>query len=518
MTTGLWFAAAPEVHSALLSTGPGPGPVLAAAAAWNELSAHYREAAIELQHLLTTVQAGFWEGPSADQYIASHQTYLDWLLGAATVSAATAARLEEVASAYLIAVADMPALADLALNHTTHATLVGTNFFGINTIPIAINEADYARMWIQAATTMTVYDRIAGAALAATPQLPPAPPILTVESLSAATVANPAQAQAARTGAALDGAQSTVPDLIEDLFRSLLPAPFWQVIDELNALSIGEILNLLATNPAAAFSALAPLVGALLALGQFVATSILLWILQIGSVLLFFGASIALPLAIALSDPSRLTLPTDLVPMPAAVGAAVPTTARSTVTVTLVAPTSAPISATTSTPTITPPTSSPAAPTAPTGTAGPMFYAVGGADPEPPDRPTVSGGEEAPASHGAASALSSGVTPTDATRFRKRRRRRQDDADPARMHFREYLDDPPPEPGNRFAINTLGARTVSSGSDRGAGVMGRSGAVDHRKSHARGFIRIDSPVAGDEGMPSSRPLIPGTWPPPDVTH
>ena len=177
MTAPIWMAAPPEVHSALLSSGPGPGPLLAAAESWNSLSTVYAETAAELAALLTSVQAGTWEGATAATYAAAHAPYLAWLTEASVNSAATAARQETAATAYTAALAAMPTLPELAANHATNAVLLATNFFGINAIPIAVNEADYVRMWIQAATVMTGYQAVATAAVAASPQTPTAPQI-----------------------------------------------------------------------------------------------------------------------------------------------------------------------------------------------------------------------------------------------------------------------------------------------------------------------------------------------------
>ncbi|ETZ33005.1 PPE family protein [Mycobacterium intracellulare] len=177
MTMPIWAAFPPEVNSAALTTGPGPASLLNSETAWLNLSAEYDTAATELSELLAEVQAGTWQGPTAEKFVAAHVPYLAWLLQNSANATAAALEHDTVIAAYNAAVAAMPTLAEIAANKALNASLIATNFLGVNTIPIAQNEFEYLQMWLRAATAMAMYEAVSQTAMTWVPPTAPPPPI-----------------------------------------------------------------------------------------------------------------------------------------------------------------------------------------------------------------------------------------------------------------------------------------------------------------------------------------------------
>lgn len=208
----IWHALPPEVHSTLLTTGGTAAGIIEAGTSWTNLAAQYGGAIGELEGILSYIQANY-EGPSAQQFIAAHQPMLAWL--AAVVAKATGAAMAhgQIAAAYGTAVAAMPTMPELIENHVVNATLNATNFFGVNTIPIGLNEADYQRMWIQAGDVMAGWDGASTAGLDSIVETPPSPitliPGVGESGNIAATAASfLTQGEAAAGGASLTGADT----------------------------------------------------------------------------------------------------------------------------------------------------------------------------------------------------------------------------------------------------------------------------------------------------------------------
>ncbi|CAM4455014.1 putative PPE family immunogenic protein PPE68 [Mycobacterium basiliense] len=153
----LWHAMPPELNTARLMAGAGPAPMLACAAGWEALAAALDAQAIELTARLNSLGEA-WTGGGSEKAIANALPMVTWLQTASMQAKTRGLRAAAQAAAYTQAMATTPSLPEIFANHITHAVLTATNFFGINTVPIAFTEMDYfVRMWNQAALAMDVY-------------------------------------------------------------------------------------------------------------------------------------------------------------------------------------------------------------------------------------------------------------------------------------------------------------------------------------------------------------------------
>lgn len=147
----------PEINSGRMYAGPGSGPMLAAASAWEALAAHLESAAGGYFSEITSLAGQTWLGPSSVRMAAAAAPYVAWLQASAAQAAQTAAQAYAAAAAYELAFAMTVPPPVVAANRAQLLALIATNFFGQNTPAIAATEAQYMEMWAQDATAMYIY-------------------------------------------------------------------------------------------------------------------------------------------------------------------------------------------------------------------------------------------------------------------------------------------------------------------------------------------------------------------------
>lgn len=183
----------PEINSGRIYSGPGSGPMLAAARAWDGLAAELQSTAASYSSVISTLTSGPWLGPSSLGMAAAVAPYLTWMQGIAAQAAEAGSQATAAASAYETAFAAHVPPAEIATNRSQLASLVATNIFGQNTAAIAATEVRYAEMWAQDALAMDSYAGLSATASKLTP-FTAAPQVTNTSGLAgqAATVAQAA--------------------------------------------------------------------------------------------------------------------------------------------------------------------------------------------------------------------------------------------------------------------------------------------------------------------------------------
>jgi PPE-repeat protein len=229
------FAARPpEINSALMYSGAGAGPMMAAASAFSSLGAELSSNAASYEAVISQLSGSTWLGPSSALMAAAAQPYIAWLNTTSGQLQQAASQAMASAAAYETAfMATIPPPV-IAANRAQEAALVATNILGQNTPAIMALNAIYAEFWAQDASALYGYASSAAVTSQLSPLTPPAENTNPAGAgLQAASVANAVNSNAASSGLTglLGNLQGGLSSLASPLSASdptgLLSSPLW---------------------------------------------------------------------------------------------------------------------------------------------------------------------------------------------------------------------------------------------------------------------------------------------------
>jgi PPE-repeat protein len=159
----------PEINSARMYSGPGSGPLMAAATAWDELATELNSTAASYSSVISGLTSEDWLGPSSASMAAAAAPYAAWMNATGAQAEQAAAQAMAAASAYEAAFAMTVPPPVIAANRSQTMALIATNILGQNTSAIAASEAQYAEMWAQDSAAMQGYASSSAAASTLSP-------------------------------------------------------------------------------------------------------------------------------------------------------------------------------------------------------------------------------------------------------------------------------------------------------------------------------------------------------------
>lgn len=250
----------PEINSGRIYTGPGSGPVMAVAAAWDALAEDLYATANSDQTVISELTGQAWSGPAAAAMAGAAAPFTAWTAATAAQAQQAATQARAAAAAYEAAFALTVPPPVITANRSLLQALIATNFFGQNLPSIAATEADYAEMWAQDATAMYGYASASAAASTLTPFTEPQP------------VTNPAglagQAAAVAHAAGMPAGTANTQAVVSGMSRLLSAVP--RALQQLAqgtasgaSTSGGGLSSLLATSPLEYLTLLTPYVASI---------------------------------------------------------------------------------------------------------------------------------------------------------------------------------------------------------------------------------------------------------------